>query len=339
MRPVLMLLALALGGLTACSRSTPAGPATDSTPPLPVRTAVLALESQSILVEAPATVRPVQRAAIAARLAGTIATLPLGLGQKVAAGEVLLTLNAPDAEARVRQAQAQLAEARRTAQRAQTLVTQGASAPDTLQDATDRLHYAEAALTEAEAQFAYATVRAPFAGVVTEKFALPGDLATPGLPLLTLESTEDLRAEGPVPESAATALQIGAPLTVLLGDGQAPVVGRIEEFSVAADAVSRSVLVKVSLPAGRARSGQFARLQISAGHTSTLLVPAAAVSLHGQIERVFVVDQNRAGLRLVKTGRPVADRVEILSGLHPGEVIILAPPAALRDGQPVVTSP
>ena len=57
------------------------------------------------------------------------------------------------------------------------------------------------------------------------------------------------------------------------------------------------------------------------------------------MERIFVVEQDRAVLRLVKTGRTTGDRVEILSGLNPGEQIILAPPAALRDGQPITTQP
>ena len=115
--------------------------------------------------------------------------------------------------------------------------------------------------------------------------------------------------------------------------------GTIEEISAAADAISRSVLVKIALPAGAARSGQFARLQVAAGTSDALLVPVNAVTHFGQMERIFVVEQDRAVLRLVKTGRTTGDRVEILSGLNPGEQIILAPPAALRDGQPITTQP
>jgi RND family efflux transporter MFP subunit len=287
----------------------------------------------------PATVRPAERAVISARVSGTIASLPWGLGQAANAGDVLATLSVPETEARVRQAQARLAENERTAVRERTLVAKGVNPPDLLRDAEDRLRFAQAGLAEAEAMLAYASIRAPFSGIITEKHVLPGDLATPGLPLLVLESTSRLRAEGTVPEQAAATLRIGDPLPVVVTDGAPPVEGRIEELSAAADAVSRSVLVKVSLPAGAARSGQFARLQIAAGATDSVWVPASAVTRFGQMERVFTVEHDRARLRLVKTGRTAAGRTEILSGLDAGECLVLAPPAALRDGQAVSLQP
>ena len=332
---LLLFAALALAG---CDRHDSAAARADG-PPLPVRTVLATLEQLAILLEVPATVRPAERAIIASKLTGTVASFPLGLGQALAAGDVLLTLNAPEAEARLRQAQAQLAEATRTAERERTLVAKGVNAPDAQRDAEDRLQYTQAAAAETEAMLAYATVRAPFAGVITEKNVLPGDLATPGLPLLVLESTSHLRAEGMIPEKASIGLHPGDPLDVSLDDGAAPVSGRVEEISTAADAVSRSVLVKVALPAGVARSGQFARLLVGNTVSDTLLVPAGAVTRFGQMEKVFVVEQGRAVLRLVKTGRTLNGRLEIQSGLNAGERVVLAPPSALRDGQPVIVEP
>jgi len=320
--------------LVACSRTGRSVAVTDG-PAMTVHTTVVVTDQLSIFLEAPATIRPAERAIIAAKLTGTIASFPLGLGQAVNANDVLLTLNAPEADARVRQARAQLAEAERNADRARTLVEKGVNAPDSQRDAEDRLRYAQAAAAETEALLAYATVRAPFAGVITEKNVLPGDLATPGLPLLALESTQHLRAEGTIPEKVAAGLHPGDALNVLLDETAEPVTGRIEEISAAADVFSRSILVKVALPPGTARSGQFARLQINSGAATALLVPAAAVSRFGQMERVFVIEQGHAVLRLVKTGRSSHDRIEILAGLNPGETVILGPPAALRDGQPV----
>lgn len=330
-----LLLLLVLAG---CGRQA-AAPVATAAPAVAVKTAVVAAESRPTLLEVPATVRPAERASIAAKLTGTIATLPLGLGQSVQAGDLLLTLSAPETEARVRQAQAQLAEATRAVDRERTLVSKGVNPPDSLRDAEDRLRYAQAGVAEAEAMLAYATVRAPFAGVITEKHVLPGDLATPGLPLLALESTQHLRAEGTIPERTAAALRIGDPLGVVLDESATPVAGRIEELSAAADVVSRSLLVKVALPASVARSGQFVRLQVVAGEHTALLVPAAAVSNYGQMEWVFVIENNRAVLRLVKTGRADGERIEILSGLNAGERIVVAPPSDLRDGAPVTPQP
>lgn len=335
MRSPLCLLLLVLPLFAACSRQSPAVSAADA-PRVPVRVATVAAESVPVLVESPATVRPAERASIAAKLIGTVASFPHGLGTAVAAGDVLLTLSAPETEARVRQAQAQLAEAERNAIRQRTLVSTGVNPADQLRDAEDRLRYAQAAAAEVEALLAYATVRAPFAGVITEKHVLPGDLATPGLPLLVLESTQHLRAEGTIPEKAASTLRPGAVINVLPDEAATPVAGRLDEISAAADAVSRSVLVKVSLPAGTVRSGQFVRLQVASGTAEALFVPADAVTRFGQMERIFVVEQNRATLRLVKTGRTTGGRVEILSGLNAGETVVLSPPAALRDSQPVI---
>lgn len=339
MRSRLFFAAVPFLLLAACGRREAPPVVGADGPALPVQTATVVMERLPVLVESPATIRPAERAGIAARVTGTVASFPHGLGAAVSAGDVLLTLSVPETEARVRQAQAQLAEAERNAERARTLVTKGVNPPDSLRDAEDRLSYARAAAAETEAMLAYATVRAPFTGVLTEKNVLPGDFATPGVPLLVLESTQRLRAEGTIPEKAAATLKLGDEIAVLLNDDNDRVTGRIEEISGAADAVSRSVLVKVALPPGLARSGQFARLQVAHGAADILLVPRTALSRFGQMERLFVVADGRAVLRLVKTGRADADRVEILAGLNAGEQIVLAPPAALRDGQSVTVQP
>ncbi|HWA28654.1 MAG TPA: efflux RND transporter periplasmic adaptor subunit [Lacunisphaera sp.] len=336
-----LIILLGFGAILAgagCRRNPTPGTAS-SGPPVVVQTAVVVGEFLPTLVEVPATVRPVERAVISAKVSGTVSSLPWGLGQEVKAGEILAVLAMPETEARVRQAQAQLAEAERAAARERTLVTKGVNAPDALRDAEDRLRFAQAGLAEAEAMLAHATIRAPFTGVVTEKQVLPGDLATPGLPLLVLESSARLRAEGTVPESAAARLHLGDRLGVVLVDAQPPIFGAIEELSTAADAVSRSVLLKVALPPHQARSGQFARLQVETGSAEAIRVPAAAVSRFGQIERVFVVTDGRANLRLVKSGRMNGDRLEIVSGLNPGEQVVLASAVPLTDGQAVTPAP
>lgn len=323
-------------GLASCRRAESEASARTALPGIAADTVRVTAARVPILVEAPATVRPAERATIAAKLTGTVAEFPHGLGAAVAAGDVLLVLDAPEIAARARQAQAQLAEAERHADRQRTLVGSGVNPPDALRDAEDRLRYAQAAVAEADALLAFATVRAPFAGVITEKHVLPGDLATPGVPLLTLESTQRLRAEGAVPEKAASGLRPGSEIPVSLDDDARAVTARIEEISAAADVLSRSVFVKAALPPGTARSGQFARLQVPAGEEDALLVPATAVTRLGQMERVFVAINGHARLRLVKTGRIRGDQIEILAGLTAGETVVVAPPAALRDGQPLL---
>jgi len=100
------------------------------------------------------------------------------------------------------------------------------------------------------------------------------------------------------------------------------------------------VLAKISVPAAIAvRSGQFARVLVPGAPGRVLFAPAGAVTLFGQMERVFVARAGRAELRLVKTGARRDDRVEILAGLSDGEQVVINPPAGLREGQPLEVKP
>ncbi|MEY4938853.1 MAG: hypothetical protein RIQ93_588, partial [Verrucomicrobiota bacterium] len=109
----------------------------------------------------------------------------------------------------------------------------------------------------------------------------------------------------------------------------------LAELSSVADPAVRSVLAKFTVPAGAGvRSGQFARVLLTGTPVRSLFAPTAALAPLGQMERIFVASQdNRAVLRLVKSGAIVAGRTEILTGLDDGERVIVEPPAGLREGQ------
>lgn len=300
-----------------------------------VQPVVSAARPQSVAV--PATIRPAQRAVIAAQVTGVIREFPVALGQSVRAGDLLVHVSAPETEARLSQARTQLAEAERIVARERGLSSTGANALDSVKDAEARVRLSQAAVAEAEALLAHSMLRAPFAGTVVETHVLRGDLAAPGLPLLVLESTEQLRAEGALPESLALALRIGDPLRVRTADGVLE--GSIAELSLAADPVTRARALKVSLPAGKVRSGQMVELIAPGPVVSGLFAPAAAIRVSGQMEQLFVVSEGRASLRLVRTGSSGDGNVEILAGVTEGESVVIAPPIALRDGQPVTVQP
>ncbi len=287
-----------------------------------------------------ATVRPLERATLAARVMGSVTAADFTVGQTVKTGDFLLTLTAAEVPARLAQARAALAQAEREAARESALVKQNATAADSALAAEDRRRIAAAAVTEAEALLAYTRVTAPFAGTITQKSVNSGDLATPGTPLLVLEATDRLRAEVQVPETFST-LPLGTAIFVELAPGTAPVSANLVEFSAAADPSTRTRLAKLALPAtSAARSGQFIRVLWPVGETTSRLIPSSALTHLGQMERVFVVGaDNRAVLRLVKSGATCADRVEILAGLDDGERVVVAPPASLREGQTLAIIP
>ncbi|MEO6873415.1 MAG: efflux RND transporter periplasmic adaptor subunit [Opitutaceae bacterium] len=318
--------------LAGCSRGPDAAPP-DHAATMPVHTAVATSTRTARTQPVAGTVWPFARATIAAKVTGTVAITHLVVGQAVAAGEVLVTLQAAEIGARSEQAQAALAQAEREYQRENSLETKGASTADAVHATDDRRRQARAAAQEATAMLAYTQIAAPFTGVVTGERVKPGDLATPGRALFEIEGTDRFRAEVQVPGSLVLP-PIGTHVAVVLDD--ATVQGQLVELSPAADPISRTRLAKIALPAtAAARSGQFVRVLWPVENDVALTVPLTAVSVLGQMERVFVVTGGHAQLRLVKTGAHDGERVEIAAGLDAGETVVVEPPAALRDGQPV----
>ena len=333
---ILVATALLFAG---CSRHD--RPAAATMPaPVNVRAARVEAVTLPLTQTLTATVRPLERATLAARVMGSVTAADFTVGQTVKAGDLLLTLTAAEIPARLAQARAALAQAEREAAREAALVKQNATAADSALAAEDRRRIAAAAVNEAEALLAYTRITAPFAGTITQKLVDSGDLAAPGTPLLVVEATDQLRAEIQVPE-AFTALPLGTAILIQLAPDTAPVSANLGEFSAAADPATRTRLAKLTLPAAPpARSGQFVRVLWPVGETTSLLIPSSALTAFGQMERVFVVGaDNRAVLRLVKSGATRADRVEILAGLDDGERVIVAPPASLREGQTLAILP
>jgi RND family efflux transporter MFP subunit len=336
MKLLLCLFALAL--TAGCSRP---GPAAVPAPGPAVRVRVAAVAAAEVRhhTEATGTVRPVRRAVLAPQVAGTITELPAALGQAVRAGEVLVRLSSADAQARLARAEVQLKVARRDLAREKDLLVRSASTAEAVRNLEDRVTGCETMVREAEAQLGYTTLRAAFDGVVARRLVHPGDLASPGQPLLEIEGTADLELEASVPESAAAALVAGAKFDVSAGGQTFP--ATLREVSSTADAATRTIGVKLAVPAGApVRSGQFVRVLIPGDTRPAVLVPAAAVALLGQMERVFVVPESGpVQLRLVRTGARRGAHVEVLAGLAARERVVLAPPADLRDGQSVEVIP
>ncbi len=332
-RPLTCLFGtVAVFTITACSRHEPAPTAADL-PTVIVQTApVRQLETKPV-VEVPGTVRPVDRATLSPRVMGTVTRVDVVLGQAVVAGDLLVEITANEISAQVTQAEAALAQTERDLARETSLLAQGASTTETVHNLEDRQRQLAAALGEARTFLNYTRVTAPFDGVITSKLVNVGDLATPGQPLLHIEGRGAYQVEAELPESLAQ-LAPGAPLVIRLDTNE--LTGRLAELSAAADAASRTVLAKIDLPAdATVRSGQYARVAVPAGTGSVLSIPAEAVSPFGQMQRVFVVADGHATLRLVRPGATVDGAVEIPAGLNPGETVVVSPPAALRDGQPV----
>jgi RND family efflux transporter MFP subunit len=329
-----------LVALVAAGCSRPEAPlAATALPATKVRLTTVQAAELPQLSEITGTVRPVQRATLAAKTMGAIVELPVALGQRVHAGETLARIAADDTAARVAQAKSQLNLVKRDLTRERDLLTKGASTAETVRTLEDRRAGLEASVREAEALLAHAEIRAPFDGVIARRPANPGDIAFPGQPLLEIEGVGGFEIEAGIPETLASALRIGSTLGCRVDALRFN--GVIRELSSAADPATRTVSAKIAVPTDAAvRSGQFARVAIPGATQRTLLIPAESVSLFGQMERVFLAGEgNRAVLRIVRTGARRGDAIEVLAGLDAGDRVILSPTATLREGQPLEVQP
>ncbi len=172
----------------------------------------------------------------------------------------------------------------------------------------------------------------PVDGIVTAKSVDVGTVVMPGTPVLTVEDTARYRLEASLPEEYLGHAQAGARLSVSTGQGEFE--GRVAEVVPAADVTSHTFLVKIDLPSDcRCRSGEYGQASFPIGEARGLAVPGSAVVDHGELQGVFVVAADGiVEYRLVKTGKTLGDRVEILSGLAAGEKIAVSQIDRLRDG-------
>ncbi|RMG48917.1 MAG: efflux RND transporter periplasmic adaptor subunit [Acidobacteria bacterium] len=198
-----------------------------------------------------------------------------------------------------------------------------------------RIDQATAEVTNAQTMVSYSKITSPITGVVTMKNVDVGVLASPGVPLLTVEDHRAYRLDVLVEESQLDRIHLGdeAAVTIAaLDDGRLK--GVVREIVPAADPASRSFIVKLDLPSHPGlRSGLFGKAQFTIGEKKAILLPSSAVIERGQLTAVYVVDDtHRARLRLVKTGKRYGDSVEILSGLHRGDRVIIEGVERVKEG-------
>jgi RND family efflux transporter MFP subunit len=197
--------------------------------------------------------------------------------------------------------------------------------------AASAVESARAASDQASATASFSTIAAPFDGMVTEKMVEPGNMASPGSPLLRLEDTRGFHLEVRIDESRVAQIRNGDSVPVFLGTGTTSIKGTVVEVSRAVDADARAFLVKIALPdALSVRSGEFGKARFTGTPRRALTIPSSAIVRRGQLTSVFVVDRNVARVRLVNLSES-----EVLAGLTESEAVILSPPAGLTDGQRV----
>jgi RND family efflux transporter MFP subunit len=350
-----IVIVAAIAGLSSCSSQRP----TTAALPETVRNIpVLAAQQANVpdLLEAVGTVCAAQSSQLASQIMGNIVEVRVHEGDRVQRGQVLAVIDdaqpraAADrataagnaAQQQLIAADSDLALAESTLKRYQNLYEKKSVSPQEIDEVKARRQaalarrdmaqadeaQAKAALTQAHTALDYTRIRAPFDGVVTEKKVDSGTLASPGMTIFTVEDVRRYRLEATVNENDLRFVRTGQQISVVVDALDNPgLKGKVVQIVPAADPASRTFLVKIELPADpRMRSGLFGRAQFSRGERQALLIPRTAVVERGQLQAIFVLDQNKvASLRYVTLGKPSGSEIEVLAGLQDGERFVAKP--------------
>jgi RND family efflux transporter MFP subunit len=358
-----LLVAIAVVSLAGCSseqsRTAPSPETVRNIPVLVVQQAKM-----PDLLEAVGTVRAAQTSDAASQMMGNIVEIRAHEGDHVQRGQVLAVIDDSQPRAAVDRATAaevaaqqqlagadsDLALAESTLKRYQTLFEKKSVSPQEFDEVKARQQaalarrdmakagqaQAQAVLSQARTSLDYTRIRAPFEGVVTEKKADSGTLASPGMPIFTVEDVRRYRLEATVNENDLRYVRAGQQVAVAIDAlDNARLNSRVVQIVPAADPASRTFLVKIELPTdARLRSGLFGRAQFSRGERQTLLIPRSAVFERGQLQAIYVLDQNKvASLRYITLGKPSGAEVEVLAGLQDGERLVAKPGAVDLNGK------
>lgn len=323
---------------------------------LPVEAMILQPTTFRERVEVTGVVRALEDAVLSAQAGGTVLELA-ARGARVRRGQVLVRIDPNLPEAAVQQAQADLAAARAGVAlardrygRLEPLAQEGVISPLELEGVRAELHQAEAQLARARAaleqateQLVRATVRAPFAGVVEDRFVERGEQVAAGAQLVRLVEPRRVRVEAGVPERYAGDVTVGDRVAVILASqGEEPRTGTVAFAGVAVDPASRTftVEVEVSNPEGRLKPQMTARLDLTRRVVEdALVVPEPAVVRDEEGPGVFVVvpgeDGPTARRRAVQLGPRGRDGVVLLEGVRSGDEVVVTGQQTLADGTPV----
>ncbi len=219
------------------------------------------------------------------------------------------------------------------------------AARSALQSAESQLTHAQAKQRHDEALFDYARITAPFAGVITKRYANLGTLmqsgigSTQALPLVQLSEDDLFRLVIPVSESYAHAIRIGDMVEVRVSSLEKSFAGRVARISFDVDESTRTMHTEVDVPnpSRVLMPGMYADSTLTlARRHAVIAVPQQAVNVEGQNRTVWVIDPNgKAEARTVSLGLDTPDFVEVLSGLKEGELIAVGDRSSLRAGETV----
>lgn len=347
----LSLLVLISSAVLGCKSSEPVRSAAVET--AKARIVMSKQEEIPAMLRATGTLHARENAALSAQVMGRVQQVLVREGDFVRAGQTLVILDdatlksaSEQAEAATKAAENQQVAAQTNADlaastlaRYKQLQAQKSVSPQEMDEVTRRSEAAAAQVdalraqatamkaqqSGAKAMLGYTRILAPFGGVVTARMVDPGALASPGVPLIQIDSTGPLQMQTSVSESAIGSVRIGMKLNVSTDSiSNTNREGTVSQIVPTADSSSHTFLVKIDLPPSRElRAGLYATAEIPTGMRSAILVPRSAIVMRGSLPCAYVLDgNNTAQLRYATLGAVRGEMVEVLSGIAASEKFI-----------------
>jgi RND family efflux transporter MFP subunit len=327
---------------------------TDNVPAVAVKVSTPSAEDSTFL-SASGKIEAVQNANLSTRMMGHVTDTYVNIGDKVSKGQLLLSINSADISAQSAQVTASITEAKAAFKNAEkdynrfkTLYEQNSASQKEMDDITANYEMAKARLEAADqmknqvnAQLSYSNISAPFSGVITGKFINKGDMANPGMPLISMENSDEFQVIAMVPESEITKIKDGTTANVLVKSTNQLLTGTVTEVSSSAKNTGGQYLVKVVLDKTDEKllSGMYTSVQFpieNSKETNLILIPENALIKQGQLTGIYTIgNKNVAILRWLRTGKTFGDKVQVLSGLSANEQFIISAEGKLFNGAKV----
>uniref|UniRef100_UPI00404B011D efflux RND transporter periplasmic adaptor subunit n=1 Tax=Flavobacterium sp. TaxID=239 RepID=UPI00404B011D len=321
---------------------------------IPVQVKQVTNQQNGSFVSASGQIEAENSANVSTRMMGYVTNLAVKVGQKVSEGQLLVSINNTDLQAKkaqvesaILQAKAGFDNAKKDYDRFVALFAQQSASQKELDDMTARYEMAKAGLAGAEqmrnevnAQFAYANIKAPFSGVVTNTFVKEGDMANPGMPLVSVEGVAKKQVTAMVSESDISSIKNGMKAQVVVKSLNKEIDAKVIEVSGSAKNTGGQYIVKLALENSDSDllSGMFVNVQFPVKKSETqdqngLTVPKSALIHKGQLTGIYVVaNKNTAILRWIRTGKSYGNEVEVLSGLTTNETYVASANGKLYNG-------
>lgn len=313
------------------------------------------INSDNSYIAASGTIETEQHADISTRMMGYVSKIHVKVGDQVTKGQLLVNINNTDIVAKEAQVKAGIIQAKAGFQNAEkdynrfkTLFNQQSASQKELDDMTTRYEVAKAQLeaakqmqNEVNAHLNYSNLTAPFSGTITGKYVNEGDMANPGMPLISIEGQGTFLATAMIPETNIASISKGQKVMVFIKSSNEQISGTVSEVSNSARLTGGQYIAKIKLDKSAVKlySGMFVTTHFPTKNNAnnTILVPESSIVKKGELRGIYTVSEsNTALLRWVRLGASIGDNVEILTGLSQNETYILSSESKLYNGATII---